>query len=63
MGPSLRVDGINFAVFSAHATNVFLCLFDPTGRVETRIPFAARMAFAAWRGGGGFAHTLALDRV
>ena len=42
MGPSLRADGVNFAVFSAHATSVFLCLFDPSGRVETRIPFAAR---------------------
>ncbi len=26
--------GINFAVFSAHATRVQLCLFDPTGRKE-----------------------------
>ncbi|WP_414448105.1 glycogen debranching protein GlgX [Burkholderia sp. 22PA0099] len=26
--------GINFAVFSAHATRIQLCLFDPTGRKE-----------------------------
>ncbi len=42
MGPSLQGGGINFAVFSAHATQLFLCLFDASGRVETRIPFAAR---------------------
>jgi glycogen operon protein len=30
---------VNFALFSAHATRVELCLFDPTGRRETnRIP-------------------------
>jgi glycogen operon protein len=27
--------GVNFALFSAHATAVDLCLFDPTGRRET----------------------------
>ena len=27
--------GVNFALFSAHATNVELCLFDPTGEKET----------------------------
>jgi isoamylase len=27
--------GVNFALFSAHATAVDLCLFDPTGRSET----------------------------
>ncbi len=27
--------GVNFALFSAHATAVELCLFDPTGRRET----------------------------
>jgi glycogen operon protein len=26
--------GVNFSLFSAHATRVELCLFDPTGRVE-----------------------------
>jgi isoamylase len=28
--------GVNFALFSAHATAVDLCLFDPTGRREAR---------------------------
>lgn len=28
--------GVNFAVFSAHATAIDLCLFDPSGRKETR---------------------------
>ncbi len=42
IGPSLCDGGINFAVFSANATHVYLCLFDPSGRHETRIPFAAR---------------------
>ena len=26
--------GVNFAVFSAHATRIELCLFDPSGRRE-----------------------------
>ncbi len=31
--------GINFAVFSANATRIELCLFDPTGRKElARLP-------------------------
>src|SRR5258708_11565292 len=31
--------GVNFAVFSAHATNIELCLFDPSGRREVaRLP-------------------------
>lgn len=43
MGASLSGDGVNFAVFSAHATQLFLCLFDATGRHETHtIPFTAR---------------------
>jgi glycogen operon protein len=39
MGATYQVDadgpGVNFAVFSAHASQVDLCLFDDTGRVET----------------------------
>ena len=34
MGASLTGEGVNFAVFSAHATGVELCLFDPNGRRE-----------------------------
>jgi glycogen operon protein len=42
MGANLVGDGVNFAVFSAHATQLYLCLFDGAGRNEQRIPFAAR---------------------
>jgi glycogen operon protein len=35
MGATLDGDGINFAVFSAHAEAIELCLFDAAGRVET----------------------------
>ncbi len=35
MGASVDGDGINFAVFSAHASRVDLCLFDAAGVVET----------------------------
>jgi isoamylase len=28
-------DGVNFSIFSAHATRVEVCLFDPSGEVET----------------------------
>ena len=35
--------GVNFGLFSAHATQVELCLFDPTGRRETdRVPLPGR---------------------
>lgn len=39
MGATLTGDGVNFAVFSAHAERIELCLFTPDGRRET-----ARMA-------------------
>jgi len=35
LGASWNGLGVNFAVFSAHATKVELCLFDPSGRRET----------------------------
>ena len=34
MGATLTGEGVNFALFSAHATGVELCLFDPNGRRE-----------------------------
>lgn len=34
LGASWDGLGVNFALFSAHATKVELCLFDPTGEVE-----------------------------
>jgi glycogen operon protein len=43
MGASFDGDGVNFAVFSAHADRIELCLFSPDGRKEiARIPFADR---------------------
>lgn len=35
LGAHLLPDGVNVAVFSAHATRIELCLFDPSGRHET----------------------------
>ena len=43
MGASCDATGVNFAVFSAHAEALELCLFSADGRRETaRIPFADR---------------------
>ena len=43
MGASFDGDGVNFAVFSAHATGMELCLFSPDGRKElARIAFRER---------------------
>ena len=41
LGATVDGEGVNFAVFSAHAESIELCLFDPDGRVEgtrTRLP-------------------------
>jgi isoamylase len=43
MGASLTDEGVNFAVFSAHATGLDLCLYSDDGRRELlRLPFAER---------------------
>jgi glycogen debranching enzyme GlgX/4-alpha-glucanotransferase len=43
LGVTLDAEGINIAVFSAHATAIELCLFDETGETETdRILLPAR---------------------
>jgi glycogen operon protein len=43
MGASLTGDGVNFAVFSAHAERIELCLFTSDGRKETaRLPIIER---------------------
>jgi isoamylase len=43
MGASFDGDGVNFAVFSAHAEMIELCLFSPDGRKElARQPFRER---------------------
>ena len=43
MGASFDGEGVNFAVFSAHAERMELCLFSPDGRKElARLPFRER---------------------
>lgn len=44
LGATLDAGGVNFALFSEHATAVDLCLFDDDHQ-ETRIPVRARTAF------------------
>ena len=50
LGASVEVDGVNFAVFSAHATAIELCLYDAAGRSEVaRLPLPARTG-EVWHG-------------
>lgn len=42
LGASFMGDGVNFAIFSAHADRVTLCLFDPQGRETHRLPLPER---------------------
>ncbi|ACA21056.1 glycogen debranching enzyme GlgX [Methylobacterium sp. 4-46] len=42
--------GVNFALFSAHATAVDLCLFDPTGRHQTDVIRLPRRSDDVWHG-------------
>ncbi|OQX66704.1 MAG: hypothetical protein B6A08_19120 [Sorangiineae bacterium NIC37A_2] len=44
LGATLDGGGVNFAVFSEHATQVELCLFDDEG-AETRVPVRNKTAF------------------
>ena len=37
LGATWKGQGVNFALFSAHAEKVELCLFDPSARHETRV--------------------------
>ncbi len=43
LGATFDGEGVNFAVFSAHATKMELCVFDPAGRRETK-----RYALPEW---------------
>jgi glycogen operon protein len=43
LGATYDGEGVNFAVFSEHATGIDLCIFDEQGR-ETRIPLRERTA-------------------
>ncbi len=50
LGAQYDGDGVNFAVFSEHATGVALCLFDADGTTETaRLPLPERDA-DVWHG-------------
>ena len=50
LGATVDGDGVNFAVFSAHALQLDLCLFDDEGRVElARRPLPARSG-DVWHG-------------
>jgi glycogen operon protein len=50
MGAMHDGTGVNFAVFSVHATQVDLCLYDETGRVEVaRLPLPAQTG-EVWHG-------------
>ena len=42
LGATLDPDGVNFAVFSRHATAVYLCLFDENGAETQRIAMPER---------------------
>ncbi len=48
LGATITGDGVNFAVFSDSATQIFVCLFDADGR-ETRIPLPERKG-GVWHG-------------
>jgi isoamylase len=37
LGATVGDDGVNFALYSRHATDVFLVLFDPSGETETDV--------------------------
>ncbi|NNU80987.1 glycogen debranching protein GlgX [Halovulum dunhuangense] len=42
LGATVTERGVNFALFSAHAEQVLLCLFDPDGQETDRIPLPER---------------------
>jgi glycogen operon protein len=50
LGASVETHGVNFALFSAHAENVELCLYDDRGEQETaRLPLPGRTG-DVWHG-------------
>ncbi|MDE1895877.1 MAG: glycogen debranching protein GlgX [Rhodospirillales bacterium] len=55
-GASWDGDGVNFALFSANATKVEVCLFDETGKTELErieLPEYSNQVFHGWIGGIG----------
>ena len=55
LGASLGARGVNFAVFSAHAERVQLCLFDQSGRETARVDLPSRTG-DIWHGQLPLAH-------
>ncbi|MEO0828876.1 MAG: glycogen debranching enzyme GlgX, partial [Pseudomonadota bacterium] len=50
LGAHVTEDGVNFAVFSENAEQVFLCLFSPDGKTqEAFLPLPERTG-AVWHG-------------
>jgi len=50
LGASVDAEGVNFAVFSAHATAIELCLYDDTGRAETARLMLPTRSGDVWHG-------------
>jgi glycogen operon protein len=50
LGATIEPDGVNFAVFSATAQRVDLCLFDPTGRRELKRLTLPEWTDEVWHG-------------
>ena len=50
MGASVDAEGVNFAVFSAHATAIELCLYDDTGQTETARLMLSAHSGDVWHG-------------
>jgi glycogen debranching enzyme len=50
LGASVDAEGVNFAVFSAHATAIELCLYDDTGQVETTRLMLPACSGDVWHG-------------
>ncbi|MFZ9545312.1 MAG: hypothetical protein ACO27O_11980, partial [Hylemonella sp.] len=50
LGAHYDGQGVNFAVFSAHAQSMTLCLFDKTGKLETGQLALQRSEGDVWHG-------------
>jgi len=50
LGSDVQKDGVNFALFSAHATSVTLCLFSPDGKTETNRIILPEKTGDIWHG-------------
>jgi isoamylase len=50
LGATFDGSGVNFALFSSHATKVELCLFDPSGRRETERVALPEYTDEVWHG-------------